>query len=185
MSPDYSIVIFHYERSNTKAWLPPGQHDTNLVLKCDPAYFLSRLPFWNIQYNASIPFIHGFSDAADICCITLRDEGSSHLKNWIARRRKCIKSAPPTLRHTKYKCKSRCEKKQLVFSVLFLLCWPSGFLLLRTLIIYKDGAFQGELAASCIIHREREAAAACFKRKQSGTVRTPKNAVHSHQSVRW
>lgn len=53
------------------------------------------------------------------------------------------------------------------------------------LIIYKDGAFQGEHSASCIIQRaaERKAAASCFKRKQSETVRTPQNGVHSHQKV--
>lgn len=85
----------------------------------------------------------------------------------------------------KYKRKSRCERKQWVFSVPFILCCPSGFLLRGPLIIYKDGAFQGEHAASYIIHREREAAAACSKRKQSETVRTPENLVHSHQPEQW
>lgn len=52
----------------------------------------------------------------------------SHFKKWMARHRKYIKSAPPTLWNTKYKCKSRCDKKNSEY----FRCRFSGFLPLRT-----------------------------------------------------
>lgn len=73
----------------------------------------------------------------------------------MARRRKCIISAPPTLRNTKYKCKSRCEKKQWVFSVPFILCCPSGFLPLRSPYHLQRWSFSR--GARCLMyHSQRE-----------------------------
>lgn len=101
----------------------------------------------------------------------------------MGRHRKCIIPATPTLRNINVRAgvkgNSECFRCRLYSAApLVSSCWGP-------LIIYKDGAFQGEHAASYIIHREREAAAACSKRKQSETVRTPENLVHSHQPEQW
>lgn len=83
-----------------------------------------RFPFWNTQYIISVPFIHDSFVVADMCCVTLRDGGKSHLKNRMVGHRKCIICALPTLRNSKYKCKSRCERKQQVCSSLLPLWFP-------------------------------------------------------------
>lgn len=55
----------------------------------------------------------------------------------------------------KYKRKSRCERKQWVFSVPFILCCPSGFLLLRTPYHLQRWSFSRG-ARRLIYHSQRE-----------------------------
>lgn len=104
-----------------------GWHPANMLqmlLGTAINFFFSRFPFWITQYITSIPLIHDCSVVADMCCVTLRDGGKSHFKKRMVGRRKCIISALPTLWNTKYKCKSRCEKKRQVFSSLLPLWFP-------------------------------------------------------------
>lgn len=146
--------------------------------KCD---FLS--PRWNMQYITSIPFIHGCSGGRGR---RLRERWrKKSFENRTGRHRKCITSASPTPWKEKYKCTGRCGKKQWVFSLPFIPCCPSGFLLLRSPYQLQRWSFSRG-ARRLMYHSESRGEGGCSKRKQSETVRTPENVVRSHQEApRW
>lgn len=147
--------------------------------------FFPRLPFWNTQYITSVPFIHGCSVAADMCCVTLRDGRKSHLKNRMAGHRKCIISAPLPLWNTKHKCKSRCEKKQQVFSSRLSLWFPPAEV---PLSFTKMELFKGSTAPHVSFREMLRGRLLRLVSKESNLRLSehPKNTVHPRQKTpRW